>query len=159
MVVPYGDPDGGWDWRAAFDVGEYGVGRLTSPLEKGRDAPENALLIPADFADDFGAPYEAPAAPIRKRARFLDHHLWATAYRPGELYAAGDFPNQHPGGEGLAKWSDGEPLAGKDLVLWYVLGVTHVPRPEEWPVMPTAKVGFQLAPAGFFARNPSLDVP
>ncbi|HYP49765.1 MAG TPA: hypothetical protein VEQ34_02400, partial [Pyrinomonadaceae bacterium] len=28
MVVPYGDPDENWRWRAAFDVGEYSVGRL-----------------------------------------------------------------------------------------------------------------------------------
>ena len=27
MVVPYGDPDKNWRWRAAFDVGEYNVGR------------------------------------------------------------------------------------------------------------------------------------
>ena len=35
----------------------------------------------------------------------------------------------------------------------------HVPRPEDWPVMPVAKIGFVLKPWGFFDRNPGLDVP
>jgi len=57
MVVPYGDPDRNWGWRAAFDVGEYAVGKLASPLEPKLDAPENAQLIDATFADDEGKPY------------------------------------------------------------------------------------------------------
>lgn len=41
-------------------------------------------------------------------------------------------------------------------------GVTtrrHIPRPEEWPIRPTAHVGFRLIPGGFFIRNSALDVP
>jgi primary-amine oxidase len=34
-----------------------------------------------------------------------------------------------------------------------------VPRPEDWPVMPVATIGFMLKPVGFFERNPALDVP
>jgi primary-amine oxidase len=34
-----------------------------------------------------------------------------------------------------------------------------VPRPEDWPVMPVASLGFMLKPVGFFDRNPALDVP
>jgi primary-amine oxidase len=39
------------------------------------------------------------------------------------------------------------------------LGVTHIPRLEEWPVMPVHVIGFKLAPSGFFSRNPALDMP
>jgi primary-amine oxidase len=35
----------------------------------------------------------------------------------------------------------------------------HISRPEDWPVMPVERIGFMLKPAGFFDRNPSLDVP
>src|SRR6185369_968738 len=56
MVVPYGDADRNWRWRAAFDVGEYSVGRLVSAIEPNTDAPENATLIDATFADDEGKP-------------------------------------------------------------------------------------------------------
>jgi primary-amine oxidase len=43
--------------------------------------------------------------------------------------------------------------------MWVTLGHHHVPRPEDWPIMPVARLGFMLKPHGFFDRNPSLDVP
>ena len=46
-----------------------------------------------------------------------------------------------------------------DVVVWHTVGVTHVPRPEDWPVMPVEYCGFTLLPFGFFERNPALDVP
>jgi len=355
MVVPYGDPDPNWRWRAAFDVGEYSVGRLASPLEPKLDAPENAQLIDATFADDFGKPYTleravaiyerdggilwkhfdtvsgknetrrarelvmffvatignydyavnyvfkqdgslevdlalsgimlakgvkekradknhsrmletsghlvaenivaphhqhffnfrldfdvdgprnsvtemntsampaginnpnlnafvmrerifktetegqrkmdmqaarvwtvtnfstenslghhpsyilvpganalpyiAPESLVRKRAQFINNHFWATRYDPQELYAAGVYPNQSRGGAGLPQFiANNESIENQDLVVWYTLGITHIPRPEEWPVMPVTHVGFKLIPGGFFNRNPALDV-
>ncbi len=354
MVVPYGDPDAGWRWRSAFDVGEYSVGRLASSIEPGTDAPENATLLDATFAGDDGRPYvlekavgvyerdggllwkhfesysgrnesrrarqlvvffiatignydyavnwifhqdgvlevdagltgimlpkgvgeahaaghgagpasghlvaanvvaphhqhffsfrldldvdgpsnsvhemntralppgpanpllnafameetllgseraaqrrmdmqaartwavvsssgrnalggrtsyilvpgpnslpyAAPESPVRRRAGFIDNHFWATRFHPGQMSAAGTYPNQSSGGDGLPRWAaDDEPLADQDVVVWYTLGTTHIPRPEEWPVMPVSHVGFKLIPGGFFARNPALDVP
>ena len=356
MVVPYGDPDTNWGWRAAFDVGEYAVGRLASPLEPKLDAPENAQLIDAVFADDEGKPYTLPRAvgiyerdggilwkhfdtvsgknesrrarelvmffvatignydyavnyifkqdgsievdlaltgimlakgvaeksvpanhhqasgatghlvapniaapnhqhffsfrldldvdgaknsvtelnssampagpgnpnlngfvmretvfareadaqrgmdmsaarvwsvanlssknslgqaasfilvpgtnslpytppesPVRKRAQFINHHFWATSYNAAELYSAGDYPNQSKGGDGLPKFvSNNDAIRDRDVVVWYTLGVTHIPRPEEWPVMSVTHAGFKLVPGSFFNRNPSLDVP
>ena len=356
MVVPYGDPDANWRWRAAFDVGEYSVGRLASPLEPKLDAPENAQLIDATFADDFGKPYTleravaiyerdggilwkhydtvsgtnetrrarelvmffvatignydyavnyvfkqdgslevdlalsgimlakgvkekradekhsmmsettghlvaenivaphhqhffsfrldfdvdgpqnsitemntaamragttnpylnafvmresilkteneaqrkmdlqaarvwtvtnfsakdslghhtsyilvpganaspyiAPQSLVRKRAQFINNHFWATRYNSQELYAAGVYPNQSIGGAGLPQFvANNETIENQDVVVWYTLGVTHIPRPEEWPVMPVTHVGFKLIPGGFFSRNPALDVP
>lgn len=355
MVVPYGDPDQNWRWRAAFDVGEYSVGRLASPLEPNLDAPENARLIDAVFADDEGKPYTleravgiyerdggilwkhfdtvsgknesrrarelvmsfvatignydyavsyifkqdgsieidlaltgimlakgvaektqthnghssgstghlvaenivaphhqhffnfrldfdidgvknsvtemntsampagtnnaylngfvmretllrnesesqrkmdmqaarvwtvtnaeaknalgqpasyilvpganslpytAPESSVRKRAQFINNHFWATRYNAGELYPAGVYPNQSKGGDGLPIFvANNESLESSDVVVWYTLGVTHVPRPEEWPVMPVTHAGFKLLPGSFFDRNPALDVP
>lgn len=102
-------------------------------------------------------PYLHPESRVRKRAGFLDHHLWVTRNRPGERYAAGDFPNQHPGGDGLPRWtSKNESIVNEEVVLWYTLGVTHIPRVEEWPVMPASRVGFRLVPDGFFTGNPTL---
>ena len=62
MAVPYGDPDRNWRWRSAFDVGEYGMGRLASPIEPNTDAPSNATLIDATFAGDDGKAYVLPRA-------------------------------------------------------------------------------------------------
>jgi primary-amine oxidase len=350
MAVPYGDTDANWRWRSAFDVGEYGMGRLASSIEPNTDAPPNATLIDATFAGDDGKPYVQPKAvgiyerdggmlwkhyegysktnesrrarelviffiatignydyainwifhqdgvlemdgalsgimlpkgvkeataahlpsghlvaanvvaphhqhffnfrldfdvdgpqnavhemntsaipagagnpslngilmketmlateatakrqmnmatartwsivnpssmnalgshasyiivpgvnsipyvgvtsQVRKRAGFINNHFWATKYKDDELYAGGMYPNQSLGGGGLAAWAgNNEALSNQDVVVWYTMGVTHIPRPEEWPVMPVTHVGFKLIPAGFFTKNPALDVP
>ena len=105
-------------------------------------------------------PYASPESDVRRRAAFVDHHLWVTRHRDAERHAAGDYPSQSLAGDGLARWSaDDEPLLGEDIVVWYTLGVTHTPRPEEWPIMNAHRVGFTLLPAGFFQENPALDVP
>ena len=356
MVVPYGDPAKDWVWRNAFDVGEYGVGRLANTLRAGLDAPENAVFLDATFADDFGKPYvqeralavyerdggilwkhfdfetghdetrrarelavefvatignydyalqwvftqageiklEAaltgillpkgvdaakstgtlgtgaerfgrlvhpyvvapnhqhffnfridldvdgsknafaildnrpvaektenpslnafvlhetrpktekaarshhdmashrrwrvfnpevtnelghptsyqlmpamssmpylrPGSKVLERASFIEHDVWVTKYEPTEMNAAGYYVNQNDAAGGLPLWTaDDAPIAGEDIVLWYTFGVTHNPRPEEWPVMPVHQTGFMLLPDGFFSKNPALDVP
>jgi primary-amine oxidase len=83
-----------------------------------------------------------------------------TPYAPEERRAAGDYPNQHVGGDGLPDWTAADrPLVGTDLVAWHTFGVTHGPRPEDWPVMPVEYCGFHLMPVGFFDANPTLDLP
>ena len=105
-------------------------------------------------------PYVAAASQVRRRAGFINHHFWATRYNGDEIYAGGAYPNQSLGGAGLTKWvANNEPLSNQDVVVWYTMGVTHIPRPEEWPVMPVTHVGFKMIPGGFFSRNPALDVP
>jgi primary-amine oxidase len=97
---------------------------------------------------------------VRKRGGFVNHHLWVTPHAPDEMNAAGFYINQSRGGGGLPAWTKGNrPIENQDVVLWYSMGVTHIPRPEDWPVMPVHKTGFKLIPNGFFARNPAMDVP
>ena len=114
------------------------------------------ILEPGETA----LPFVTKDDPARRQAGFLDHQVWVTRYKPNENHAAGDYPNQGKGGDGLPRYvSDNEKIVGQDVVLWYTLGITHVARPEEWPVMPIARGGFRLVPDGFFTRNPGLDVP
>jgi primary-amine oxidase len=83
-----------------------------------------------------------------------------TAYDPAERYAAGDYPNQRPGNDGLPVYSQADrPLDNTDLVVWYSFGANHAVRPEDWPVMPVTTIGFHLKPVGFFNGNPALDLP
>ena len=101
----------------------------------------------------------AEGSDLARRAEFARSHLWVTHYDARELHAAGDYPNQHPG-EGIGEWVKQErDLLNTDVVLWHTFGTSHLPRPEDWPIMPCEYVGFALKPVGFFDRNPSLDVP
>ncbi len=105
-------------------------------------------------------PFLDPEAPVAKRAQFMFKHFWATQYAPGELYPAGWFPNQHPGGDGLGAWTGANRnLENENVVVWYTLNYHHVCRPEDWPVQPVVYASFHWMPAGFFERNPALDVP
>ncbi|QLE58957.1 primary-amine oxidase [Nostoc sp. TCL26-01] len=104
--------------------------------------------------------FPVEGAKIRQKAQFATHHVWVTKYKPEELYAGGDYPNQATSGEGLPQYiADDESLTNQDIVLWYTLGITHVPKPEDWPVMPVHQVGFKLSPRGFFSRNPAINLP
>jgi primary-amine oxidase len=106
------------------------------------------------------APMFAPESRFAKRAGFTRNHVWVTAYDPEERYAAGDYPYQHQGGDGLPRFAAADrPTENTDIVLWYVFGAHHVVRPEDWPVMPVTHIGFKLKPSGFFDGNPALDMP
>ncbi len=101
-----------------------------------------------------------PESSIGRRAAFAAHNVWVTPFSSEERRAAGDYPNQHTGGAGLPAWTaQDRAVADTDIVLWHSFGVTHIPRPEDWPVMPVECTGFSLVPVGFFDRNPALDVP
>ena len=114
------------------------------------------ILIPGENA----APYLSPKSLLRKRGGFIEHPVWFTQLNESEMHAAGEFPTQRPSADGLPVWiKQDRALDNNDVVLWYNFCVTHAPRPEEWPVMVNHKTGFKLVPAGFFDRNPALDVP
>ncbi|MBW4484465.1 MAG: primary-amine oxidase [Tildeniella torsiva UHER 1998/13D] len=123
---------------------------------------ENELGMPAAYMlmpGSNSAFFPAAESNVRQRGEFAGHHLWVTQYKPSELYAAGDYPNQSLPSQGLPEWvADDEPLAGEDVVLWYTQGVTHIPRPEEWPIMTVHKTGFKIMSHGFFPQNPVLNV-
>lgn len=109
---------------------------------------------------DNSFPMAGPDAWWRKRAGFVNYHVWVTPFDETERFAAGDYPNQSHGGDGLIKWTAAErPVEDTDVVLWYTFGHTHIPRPEDYPVMPTAYIGFMLKPNGFFDMNPANDLP
>ncbi|WP_025696771.1 primary-amine oxidase, partial [Paenibacillus durus] len=105
-------------------------------------------------------PFASKNSSLLKRAGFIKHHLWVTPYNEDEIYASGKYPNQHIGGEGLSSWAEQDrPVANSDIVVWYTMGHTHVPRPEDWPVMPTAYIGFMLKPVSFFNQSPAINLP
>ena len=138
-------PEANRKWRIINPSAHNGLGNNTG-----------YMLMPVDATPA----YVTQDSTARNRASFLNHNFWATRYKPEELFAAGNYPNQSPGDSGLSHWAnDGERIANEDLVVWYTMGLSHAPREEEWPMMNAAHVGFKLMPCGFFTSNPALDVP
>jgi primary-amine oxidase len=83
-----------------------------------------------------------------------------TPYDTNQRYASGVYPTSSKATDGLAVWTKANRnIENTDLVGWYTLGFHHVPRAEDWPVMPAACIGFHLKPDGFFVGNPALDIP
>jgi primary-amine oxidase len=144
------------DAQRRVDMATARVWKVINPgVTNTLGTPPGYLLMPGVTA----VPYADPSSSVRTRAGFLNANLWVTPYDPGEMHAAGDYINQDPGGDGLVRWTRANrDIEHRDIVLWYTFGMTHIPRPEEWPVMAMQHVGFQLMPAGFFTRNPALDL-
>jgi primary-amine oxidase len=132
-------------WRVVSERGTNQVGYRTSyQLMPGMNAM--TLLSPDDYP--------------RRRAGFIDHQLWTTPYRADERYAAGMHPTLSEPGQGLPAWTkDDRPIENTDLVLWHTIGMHHVVRGEDWPVMPVMWHSFELRPFDFFDGNPALDLP
>jgi len=131
--------------------------KVVNPAVKNRlGEPVAYKLMPGENV----RPFAGAEASVTRRAGFMTKHLWVTRHDPRERYAAGEYPNQHAGGAGLPAYvADDASVENTDLVLWYTFGAHHVVRAEDWPVMPVVTIGFMLKPAGFFDRNPGLDVP
>lgn len=97
---------------------------------------------------------------IYPRAGYATKSIWVTQNDPTQKYASGDYPNQHAGGDGLPRFIEGNrPIFNEEIVVWPTFGTTHVPRPEDFPIMPSAKVMLDLKPFGFFNKNPAMGLP
>ena len=120
--------------------------------------PVGYRLLPGDNV----LPVRAARSRAARRARLRRQpRLGDAATHPTSGIAAGDYPNQHAGGDGLPRL--GQARTARSRTRTSSSGTRsdhhHIPRPEDWPVMPVAYIGFTLKPVGFFDRNPALDVP
>jgi len=101
-----------------------------------------------------------PEDGVQKAGAFSNHQLWVTPYRADELYASGVYPIQSKGDDGLAVWTKANrPIENTDIVAWYTMGFHHVPRAEDWPVMPVMWHDFVIRPFDFFPQNPVMTLP
>ncbi len=150
---------------------------LESELQAQRNVDFNAArfwkITSADRRNALGQPtayrllplspvptFSSPQSMVARRAAFMTRQLWVSAYHPDEMHAAGRYPNQSAGGDGLPAWTAADrPLVDTDVVVWHSFGLHHLPRPEDFPVQPVVTAGFALHPSGFFDENPALDVP
>ena len=145
------------DAQLRIDLEKPALWRVINPNVLGPlGYPVSYQLRPRTNAVSLLSPEDFP----QRRAGFTDYHLWVTPYDARERYAAGTYPNQSKGGDGLPRWTSGNrAIVNTDLVLWYTLGFHDVVRAEDWPVLPTSWTEFELRPFDFFERNPALDLP
>lgn len=81
------------------------------------------------------APLISSNSEIHPKSAFANYSVWVTPYREGQLYAGGMYLNN----SGLPEWvghDEGANVENTDIVLWHVLGLTHIPRTCDFPVMP-----------------------
>ncbi|KAG8683047.1 hypothetical protein FRC08_014556 [Ceratobasidium sp. 394] len=102
---------------------------------------------------------------IRQRAAFGGKALWVVpedeTVLGGRRWPAGRHVPQSRGQpkDSVAEWASLEDsVENTDILLFLTVGTNHIPRPEDWPVMPVEHVRVIFKPIGFFTANPSLDV-
>jgi primary-amine oxidase len=145
------------DAMLSMDMHRPGLWRVVSPSERNDVGYATSYqLVPGHNVHTLLSEDDYP----RRRAGFIDHHLWVTPYDAGERFAAGMYPTLSRPGEGLPRWTAGNrSIRDTDIVLWYTMGMHHVVRAEDWPVMPVAWHSFELRPFDFFSGNPALRLP
>ena len=111
--------------------------------------PQGSFVHPMLSRDD----------PPVKRNDYLHYQLSVTPYSPAERYAGGRYAMMSDGKDTLGAWTARDrPIGNRDIVAWYTVGFHHIPRMEDWPVMPTHWFGFTLMPHNFFSRNPAMTI-
>jgi primary-amine oxidase len=148
------ESSGGYD----LDPGKNRTFKIINPAV--RNAVNGAAVGYKLMVPPMQAILADPESFHHKRAEFADHSIYITRYAEGELYAGGLYTNQSRGGTGVRSWADRkDSLAGGDPVVWVQFGINHIPRVEDFPVMPVETLRVMLRPVNFFDRNPALDVP
>jgi primary-amine oxidase len=144
-----GRQDYDWSTQRAWKV-------VNRNVTNGLGTPVGYKLVPGGCIP----PMLDPGSPVMQRAQAIGHALWVTPFHEDERWPCGEFVVQSERDRGLPEWTAANrSIEDTDVVLWYVFGIHHITRPEEWPVMAVDTVSFWLKPVGFFDRNPALDVP
>ncbi|WP_171304542.1 primary-amine oxidase [Acinetobacter proteolyticus] len=127
MVVPYGDPDLGWYFKSYVDSGDYGMGTLTSPLNRGTDVPENAVLFDSVIADYKGDPITIP-----------------NAFAIFERYANPEYKHQEMGQPNVS-------VARRELVVRWISTIGNYDYIFDWVLSQNGTIGINSGATGIEA--------
>ena len=138
------------DTPAMYHVGNMGVETKLGHHPTYMVMPDDSVAYsPLDVAND----------PPAMRNPYIEYSLYVTPYARDERYAGGEYAFQSDGSDTLATWmAQDRSIAETDIVAWYTMGFHHVPRMEDWPVMPLMWKGITLKPFNFFDHNPAITI-
>ena len=147
---------GGYDW----DRNAHRVWSIANPSRKhyASGKPVSYKIHTKDW-EPLAAREDSMVA---KRARFATRSLWVSKFEEDQLWPSGKYvPQQRDTAkDSITNWvEDGHNVENEDIVTWITFGVTHVPRPEDFPVMPVEHLSVWLKPVNFFKFNPAHDLP
>lgn len=92
-----------------------------------------------------------PDSWVAKRAAFATKSIWTVPYAEDELYPAGKWVPQTriTPPDSVSCWAErDENVRNTDIVTYLTVGVTHIPRPEDYPVMPQETCMVMFKPVG-----------
>lgn len=143
------------------------TGRTWDIINPNRINPRSKKPVAYKIINNDCPPLRArPGGRLAKRAAFARHSLWVVPYQERQIFPAGQYVCQrsgdvdHPDNTDILDWAarDGC-IEDADIVCYIQFGVTHVPRTEDFPIMPAETVGVTLRASHFFQQNPALWVP
>lgn len=147
---------GGYDW----DPQRHRTFSIINPSKR-----HYASGLPVGYkihTKDFEPLVVQPDSQVAQRAAFATKPLWITPFDEEQLWPAGKYVPQTRGApaDSIGNWvADRAPTADTDVVVWLTYGITHIPRPEDFPVMPVEHLNVWLKPSNFFSINPAHDLP
>lgn len=150
------DKAGGYDW----DASRHRVWSIVNhkKLHKASGLPSGLKIHTKDW-EPLLAP---PESHIGQRAQFASHPIWISQFREDQLWPAGKYVTQSRGvsHDSIGPWTeDQHKVDDEDIVVWITYGITHIARPEDFPVMPVEHLSIWLKPTNFFDFNPAHDLP
>ncbi|HJQ67629.1 MAG TPA: hypothetical protein VKA70_01550 [Blastocatellia bacterium] len=150
-------------------IDPWSAGHFGFPEEKGVRVFRAVSYYKGDSKNYYARPIEGVVAYVDLNAKriikVVDSGVVPMAkasadYHPAAVGKMREAPKPYGRGQRGPQWTSADrAIENRDIVLWHTMGLTHIPRPEEWPVMTCHRAGFKLLPNGFFTRNPALDVP
>lgn len=92
-----------------------------------------------------------PDSWVAKRAAFATKSIWTVPFVEDQLYPAGKWVPQTriTPPDSVSRWAErGDNVRNTDIVTYLTVGVTHIPRPEDYPVMPQETCMVMFKPVG-----------
>ncbi|KAI9015690.1 copper amine oxidase [Phycomyces nitens] len=149
------------DTTEGQQTGSYETSRFWKIINENRIHPYSKGPVGWKLVSHHLAPlFAQDDSVVGQRAGFAKKALWVTPYNEKQIFAGGFYCNQSDGDDNVEHWvKDVQNIQNEDIVLWFTFGVTHLPRVEDFPVMPVEMCGFSMKPCNFFMANPGIDVP